>query len=204
MNLLAVDTSTRSCSVAVMTGDRIASELTSVSSRTHTTHLMAMIREALALAHTEPAALDGFAVTVGPGSFTGLRIGISTVKGLAFACGKPCVGISSLEALAAACPPHPHAICSVMDARKGQVYTAVFRQKGAGVLRIGEERAVSPEDLLQGEDRPGAVCRGRSSAVCGADPIASGRRRTHRRPGAELPESRHRGPLGARGVGRTP
>jgi tRNA threonylcarbamoyladenosine biosynthesis protein TsaB len=155
MNLLAVDTSTRSCSVAVMTEDRIASELTSVSSRTHTTHLMAMIREALALAHTEPAALDGFAVTVGPGSFTGLRIGISTVKGLAFACGKPCVGISSLEALAAACPPHPHAICSIMDARKGQVYTAVFRQQGAGVLRIGEERAVSPEDLLQREDPPG-------------------------------------------------
>jgi tRNA threonylcarbamoyladenosine biosynthesis protein TsaB len=120
MNLLAVDTSTCSCSVAVMTGDRIASELTSLSSRTHTTHLMAMIRDALARAHTEPAALDGFAVTVGPGSFTGLRIGISTVKGLAFACGKPCVGISSLEALAAACPPHPYAICSVMDARKGR------------------------------------------------------------------------------------
>jgi tRNA threonylcarbamoyladenosine biosynthesis protein TsaB len=155
MNLLAVDTSTRSCSVAVMTGDRIASELTSVSLRTHTTHLMAMIREALALAHTEPAAIDGFAVTVGPGSFTGLRIGISTVKGLAFACGKPCVGISSLEALAAACPPHPHTICSIMDARKGQVYTAVFRQRGAGVLRLGEERAVSPEDLLQSEDPPG-------------------------------------------------
>jgi tRNA threonylcarbamoyladenosine biosynthesis protein TsaB len=164
MNLLAVDTSTRSCSVAVMTGDRIASELTSVSSRTHTAHLMAMIREALALAHTEPAALDGFAVTVGPGSFTGLRIGISTVKGLAFACGKPSVGISSLEALAAACPPHPHAICSIMDARKGQVYTAVFRQKGAGVLRIGEERAVSPEDLLQRED-PRALFVGDGAAL---------------------------------------
>jgi tRNA threonylcarbamoyladenosine biosynthesis protein TsaB len=154
MNLLAVDTSTRSCSVAVMAGDRVASELTAFSSQTHSAHLMAMIDEALAMAHTAPAALGGFAVTVGPGSFTGLRIGLSTVMGLAFACAKPCVGISSLEALAAACPPHPHAICSMMDARKGQVYTAVFRRRGERLIRIGEERAVSPEDALSGDDTP--------------------------------------------------
>ena len=102
MNLLALDTSTRSCSVAVVIGDRLAAEVSTVTPRTHSAHLMHMIGEALALAHLKPAEVDGFAVTVGPGSFTGLRIGLSTVKGLAFASGKPCIGVSGLEALAAA------------------------------------------------------------------------------------------------------
>jgi tRNA threonylcarbamoyladenosine biosynthesis protein TsaB len=148
MNLLAADTSCRSCSVAVLSDGRVAAEVTTVTPRTHSAHLMHMVREALALAQAEVLDLDAFAVTVGPGSFTGLRIGISTVKGLAFAAGKPCIGVSSLEALAAACPPVPYDICSCMDARKRQVYAGVFRQTGGRLLRIGEERAAGPEDIL--------------------------------------------------------
>jgi tRNA threonylcarbamoyladenosine biosynthesis protein TsaB len=164
MKLLALDTSTRGCSVAVWAAGRVAAELRTVNARTHSAHLMTMIREALVRAQTGLEALDGFAVTVGPGSFTGLRIGISTIKGLAFACGKPCVGVSSLEALAAACPPHPGGICCLMDARKGQVYTAVFRQEGDRVVRTGEERAVSPEEAL-GDGETGRLHVGDGAAV---------------------------------------
>ena len=157
MNLLAVDTSTRSCSAAVMVDGRLAAELCTLSGRTHTDHLLAMIREALVGAGTSARALDGFAVTVGPGSFTGLRIGISTVKGLAFACGKPCVGISSLEALAAACLPGGGAgtICSLMDARKGQLYAGVLARTETGLALIGDERAVSPEEACDIGEAPG-------------------------------------------------
>jgi len=173
MNLLAVDTSTRSCSAAVMVDGRLAAELRTVSGRTHSAHLLAMIREALVRAGTSPGALDGFAVTVGPGSFTGLRIGISTVKGLAFACGKPCMGISSLEALAAACLPAAHAgtICSLMDARKGQLYAGVFGRTTTGLALIGEERVVSPEEACDIDEAPGLFVG--DGAVMHADLIRS-------------------------------
>jgi tRNA threonylcarbamoyladenosine biosynthesis protein TsaB len=148
MNVLAVDTATRSCSVAVLIGDEPAVELTTVSGRTHSVHLMSMIRDVLAQAELDLKAIDGFAVTVGPGSFTGLRIGISTVKGLAFAARKPCAGISSLEALAHACLAWPLPICALMDARKGEVYAAFFRACGGRLERIGDEQVVAPEAIL--------------------------------------------------------
>jgi len=119
VKLLAVDTSTRACSVAVVDQDRLACEITTGPTGTHSTHLMRLIRTALALAETELHGLDGLAVCVGPGSFTGLRIGVSTVKGLAFATAKPVAGVSSLEALAQPCLPWPHLICALLDARKG-------------------------------------------------------------------------------------
>ncbi|MGE5258948.1 MAG: tRNA (adenosine(37)-N6)-threonylcarbamoyltransferase complex dimerization subunit type 1 TsaB, partial [Hyphomicrobiales bacterium] len=105
MNVLAVDTATRSCGVAVLINSRPAAELETVSERTHSVRLMSMIRDVLTLAELELKEIDGFAVTVGPGSFTGLRIGISTVKGLALATAKPCAGVSTLEALAYPCIP---------------------------------------------------------------------------------------------------
>lgn len=153
MNLLAVDTSTRSCSIAVACGGRPPVAQFEPFPRTHSAHLMQMIARALGRVGLTPAKLDGLAVTVGPGSFTGLRIGISTVKGLAFARGLPCVGVSSLAALAAACPVSPQPICALMDARKGQVYAAVFQRVGDRLERIGEERAASPDEVLTGLER---------------------------------------------------
>lgn len=148
MKVLGVDTATRSCSVAVLVDDQPAAELATVSDRTHSVHLMSMIRDALALAALELRDLDGFAVTVGPGSFTGLRIGISTVKGLAFSIAKPCVGVSTLEALAYPCLPCPHPVCTLMDARKGEVYAAFFRGSGERPERIGDEQVGAPEAIL--------------------------------------------------------
>lgn len=154
MNLLAVDTSTRCCSIAVACEGRPTVELFEASPRTHSAHLLQMIGGALNRAGLTPGALDGLAVTVGPGSFTGLRIGISTVKGLAFARGLPCAGVSSLEALAEACPAGPQTICALMDARKGQVYAAVFRRSGDRLERIGRERAAAPDEVLTGLEHP--------------------------------------------------
>jgi len=149
MNVLALDTSTRCCSVAVAIDGRAASEVSTVSNRTHSLHLMGMVRDALALAEVGLKEIDGFAVTIGPGSFTGLRIGISTAKGLAFAAGKPCVGVSSLEALASVCLPWPERICVLMDARKGEVYTAVYQESDGRLERIGDERVLAPEAILR-------------------------------------------------------
>ncbi len=154
MKVLAIDTATACCSVAVRVDGETAAELSTVSRRTHSVHLMALIREALTLAEMDLSRLDGLAVAVGPGSFTGLRIGISTVKGLAFAAGKSCVGVSSLEALAYACLPWPAPICALMDARKGEVYAGIFRGKGERWERIGAERVLPPEALLRTIEGP--------------------------------------------------
>lgn len=152
--ILAVDTATRCCSVAVRERDRLAAEMTVVSEHTHSVHLMGMIRETLKMADRELAAIDGFAVAIGPGSFTGLRIGISTVKALAFAAGKRCAGVSSLEALALACLPWPHGIWALMDARKGEVYAGHYRGRSGVLERLGSEQVLSLEAALRATDTP--------------------------------------------------
>lgn len=150
MKLLAVDTSTRACSVAVVDQDRLACEITTGPTGTHSTHLLSLIRMALELAEMELHGLDGLAVCLGPGSFTGLRIGVSTVKGLAFATAKPVAGVSSLEALAQPCLPWPHLICAMLDARKGEVYAARYRARDGRLEREGREVVLSIEDALDG------------------------------------------------------
>jgi tRNA threonylcarbamoyladenosine biosynthesis protein TsaB len=147
--ILAVDTATRCCSVAIRAGDRLAAETTVVSEQTHSIHLMRMIRETLRLADLDLSQIDGLAVVIGPGSFTGLRIGISTVQGLAFAGGKPCAGVSSLEALASGCLPWPHGICALMDARKGEVYVGWYRDGGGRLEPLAQERVMPLEAALQ-------------------------------------------------------
>jgi tRNA threonylcarbamoyladenosine biosynthesis protein TsaB len=174
LRILAVDTASRSCSVAVRIGERLAAETAVVSGRTHSVHLQRMIRETLALAELDLAQLDGLAVAVGPGSFTGLRIGISTVQGLAVAVGKPCAGVSSLEALAWAGRPWPHAICALMDARKGEVYAGIYRDCRGRLEPTAPERVAPIEDVLKPMGAPhlfvgdGAEChRERIRAVLG-------------------------------------
>jgi tRNA threonylcarbamoyladenosine biosynthesis protein TsaB len=103
MKILALDTATNSCSVAATDEGKLAAELTISKNQTHSKHLMELIHSVLEIAGFGVGDLDGLAVTVGPGSFTGLRIGISTIKGLAHALDKPVVGVSTLEALARQC-----------------------------------------------------------------------------------------------------
>ncbi len=154
LRILAVDTATRCCSVAVQVGGRLVAETAVLSDRTHSEHLMGMIQAVLKSANLTVQAIDGMAVSIGPGSFTGLRIGISTVKGLALAGDKPCVGVSSLEALAGACLPWPQSIWALMDARKGEVYAGRYREHGGRLEQLTPEQVLPLEDVLRTIDSP--------------------------------------------------
>ena len=142
MRIMAVDTATTSCSVAVVQGDEVLSERNWTNDQSHSRHLMGMVAGVLADRGLSLKDLDAFAVSRGPGSFTGLRIGIGTVKGLAYTAGKPLVGISSLEALAAQ-GDSDGLVCSLLDARKGEVYSCLYRKHHHRLRPLGPER-VSP------------------------------------------------------------
>ena len=105
-----------------------------------------MIEQMLYQAEIELSDIDCFAAAAGPGSFTGVRIGVATVKALAHAAGKPCVAVSTLQALANNVACFDGIICPIMDARRNQVYNALF--KGESMERITEDRAISIDDLL--------------------------------------------------------
>jgi tRNA threonylcarbamoyladenosine biosynthesis protein TsaB len=150
MKILGVDTSGRTGSVAVLEDDTVLAEVVVTSTQTHAKRLMSAVDVCLEMIGMTIADCDGFAVTTGPGSFTGLRIGISTVKGLGFATRKPVTGVSTLDALAHQFPSFPHLICPVLDARKGQIYTALYEcasyMKWNGVV---EGFAAEPREWLK-------------------------------------------------------
>ena len=149
MKIIGVDTSTRTGSVAVLEGDTVLAELAVTSAQTHAKRLMPAIDATLGMAGLTISECDGFAVTTGPGSFTGLRIGISTVKGLGFATKKPITGVTTLDALAYQFLSFPHLICPVLDARKGQIYTALYEcASHKGLKRVIEDCAVEPKEWL--------------------------------------------------------
>lgn len=154
MIILAVDTASRACSVALSENDTLRYEYVADHGGTHAVKLAGMIDEVLCASGIPVSEIDGFAVSVGPGSFTGLRIGIATVKGLAFAASKPVVPISSLEALAyQGGGGYPVAgtsmlICPFLDARKNEIYTATYRRTGDHMETVMLPRVVSPEWML--------------------------------------------------------
>jgi tRNA threonylcarbamoyladenosine biosynthesis protein TsaB len=149
MKILAVDTATKSCSVAIIEAGSLCAELTTLRDQTHSKHLMELIHNGLGMSGIGAAELDGLAVVIGPGSFTGLRIGVSTVKGLAHALDKPVVGISSLDALAWQCADRSYLICALLDARKGEVYSATYRYSDDTLTPKSPEKASAPEAALE-------------------------------------------------------
>ena len=149
MKILAVDTATTSCSVAVTNDGKLVAELTTSKKETHSKHLMELIHSVLENAGFGVGDLDGLAVTIGPGSFTGLRIGISTIKGLALALVKPVVGVSTLKALAYQCGQTPHLICPLLDARKGEVYAATYGFNEGRLIQKTGARAMIPEAVVE-------------------------------------------------------
>ena len=138
--LLAVDTATEICGVALAVDGRVKAELILNRGVTHTQSVLSAIDAVLGISGLTAEDVDAYAVTRGPGSFTGLRIGISSIKGLALASSKPIVGISSLEVLAHQAPGCSDLICSMMDARRQEVYWALFRRDSEGINAIMEER----------------------------------------------------------------
>ncbi len=149
MKILAVDTSAITCGVAIADNEVLLADLMDESGETHSKHLMNMIKRAFEISGFKPSDMDGFAVTKGPGSFTGLRIGISSVKGLAAATGKPVAGISTLDALAAQVPPTSYLICVMTDARKGEVYSSCYRHIGGIVKKESKEDNLLPEKAIE-------------------------------------------------------
>ena len=127
MILFCLDTSGPVAGVAIIQDGAVRYEAMAVNKFTHSQSILPMTEEAFRHTGLEVGQTDFFAVTIGPGSFTGVRIGVSTVKGLAHAAGKPCVPVDALEAMAAGLTPFHGVICPIQDARAGQVYGAAFR-----------------------------------------------------------------------------
>ena len=149
MRILAVDTSTPVGSIAIVEGPLLKAQHILNISATHNQRLLPGIDRILMETECSLNDLDALAVSLGPGSFTGLRIGISIVKGLAWATGKPLAGIPTLDALATNIPFVSHPICPVLDARKGEIYTALFRWGDEQLpQRLTDYMAIKPEDLV--------------------------------------------------------
>jgi len=147
MKLLAVDTSITSCSVALLHGDHLLAEAVYAAGGTHSSRLMRMIQRILGDCGCKPGQIGGLAVTRGPGTFTGLRIGLSTVKGLAAATQVPVVGVGSLEALAVPFLFVTTPVVVVIDARRGEVYHAHYRCDSGLPRPLGPVQVGSPEAL---------------------------------------------------------
>ncbi|MGZ3596369.1 MAG: tRNA (adenosine(37)-N6)-threonylcarbamoyltransferase complex dimerization subunit type 1 TsaB [Syntrophales bacterium] len=150
MLTLAIDTSTKSASIALLRDSDILSESFFNLDVNHSLVLLPALEHLLRLSSIQAGEIDLFACTMGPGSFTGLRVGASTIKGLALATGKPIAGVSTLEALAFNIVSPEISICPMLDAKKDQVYTALYRtDRNYSLERIEGERVTDVRRFLQ-------------------------------------------------------
>lgn len=148
--LLTLSTATRASSLALTRGESLLGEATLDSPVTQSESILTLLEQLLGNLRIDLQTIDAFAVVVGPGAFTGLRVGVATIKGLALATGKPVVGVSSLQALALQAPGHVGTIHALIDARKNELYAGRYRWEGGSPLLVGEEMVVDPEKLLSG------------------------------------------------------
>lgn len=149
MKILGFDTAAKTASVALTEDGRLVSEFYLDSGFTHSETALPMAKSLLDISGIEAGDVDVFAVNCGPGSFTGLRIGIAAVKAMAMSLKKPCAAVSTLESLAANLLGYKGTVCSVMDARCNQMYTAFFKSDGETLLRICDDRTVSTDALFE-------------------------------------------------------
>jgi len=154
MKILAVDTATKTCSVAIIDDHSLLAELTVNHGQTHAKFLMGVIHSLFESIHLSLRDIDGFAVTVGPGSFTGLRIGLSSIKGLCMATGKPVIGVSTLDVLVYPFAFTSKCICPMIDARKGQVYTARYRYINGDLIEEASARSLKPNHAIDTINEP--------------------------------------------------
>ena len=150
MRILAFETSAKAASVALMEDHRLLGESYQNTGLTHSQTLMTMAEDLLKNCGLTPQDVEGVAVAAGPGSFTGVRIGVAAAKGFAWGKELPCWGVSTLEAMALNLGIYRGYVLPVMDARRAQVYTALFHADCGKYTRIREDRAISLEEL--GED----------------------------------------------------
>lgn len=148
MLILSFESSAKAASVALVRDGQLVSQSTQCSTLTHSRTLLPMAEDMLKNTELTLKDVDVLAVAHGPGSFTGIRIGVSTVKGLAWGAQKPCVGVSTLEAMAWHGVAAGGIICPVMDARRSQVYNALFEIRGGKPVRLCPDRPIALEELL--------------------------------------------------------
>lgn len=147
MKILAIDSSAVTASCAVMDEGKLKAQCFSNIGLTHSQTLLPLIHDTLRNAGCRIEDIEFAAVCAGPGSFTGVRIGVSTIKGICFTKDIPCVGVSTLEAIAYTSSAFNGIVCAVMDARCNQVYNALFRCKDSKVERLCDDRALSIDEL---------------------------------------------------------
>ena len=146
MIILAVDTTTFAGSVALLEKTKLLAEVNIDSASTYSERLLPAVDFILKTNRMDIKDMDGFALAAGPGSFTGIRIGLSTVQSFSFASGKPVAAVSTLKALAWKLRhPQNHLICSLLDAKKGEVYAALFESRGGKLKEIVPQGAYSPD-----------------------------------------------------------
>ncbi len=161
MRILSLESSAMTASVALCFDERLLGEFTLQNGNTHSDTLLPMVESMLRMFEMSPSEIDLFAVSVGPGSFTGVRIGVATLKGLAFGSDKPCVGVSTIDALAENLGIVNGLVCPVMNARREQVYTALFRFENGVKTRLTEDSAISIAELdalLSAYEEPVYLC----------------------------------------------
>ncbi len=168
MKVLAIDSTAVAGSAALMDGEKLLAEFFCNTRLTHSQTLMPMVEQLLRCTQCPLEEVDLFAVTAGPGSFTGVRIGVASVKGMAAALGKPCAGVSTLEAMAQNASFLTGTVCALMDARCGQVYNALFAVENGSIARLTEDRAISATEAAEScKDAKGPVYLvGDGAAMC--------------------------------------
>jgi tRNA threonylcarbamoyladenosine biosynthesis protein TsaB len=178
VRVLAVDTTSPHASVALSGPDGTLAEERSLSEAGHSRWVLPAIEALLRAEGLGPAAIDVFAVTTGPGSFTGLRVGLGTVQGLALASGKTCVGVPTLDVLAQTAKGAATTLVALMDAFRGEVFSGVY---DAEARLVGERRVGKLDDVLRGLPRGAAFVGDAAAAQRAAIEAAA--------PGAVFPET---------------
>ncbi len=147
IKILALDSTAEVSTVAVCQGKKLIADITLNTGNTHSQTLLPAVEQALKMAELSVNDIDVFACSTGPGSFTGVRIGVATIKGIAYGKNKPCVSVSTLEALAYNLIGINGIICPVMNARRSQVYNALFKCNEGVITRLCVDRAISISEL---------------------------------------------------------
>ena len=155
MLIFGIDTCCMAATAALVSEDVMVAQTVINHKKTHSQKMMPQIEEMFRAAELSPSDVDGYAAAVGPGSFTGVRIGVATAKAMAQAHKKPCIAVSTLEALAFASYFFDGIISPILDARRNQVYNSLFEGSANGMVRLCEDRALSLDELLDELEKSG-------------------------------------------------
>lgn len=149
MKILGIDTSSKFLNIALSEDEDIIKEESHLLDRKQAGRLIPIVKELLRKSKMPVNKIDAFVIGLGPGSFTGLRIGVSAIKGFGIVTGKPCIGVASIDAIACNAEDNDRDIIPIIDAKRGQVYAAIYRRKAGRVKRLSDYMVLSVAELLK-------------------------------------------------------